>query len=108
MKMPKKKTGARKKAEKLKERQKNIRASSESRSIVQYPCNILMVCKLVCTNSCKLKIIHDLLLCMQECDKCQRYVVCEVNFTVCILYLMVSKYYYFLCCVILDPDYHVT
>ena len=47
--MPKKKTGARKKAEKLKERQKNIRASAESRSIVQYPCNILMVCKLALT-----------------------------------------------------------
>lgn len=41
--MPKKKTGARKKAEKQKERQKNIRTSAESRNIVQFPCNFLMV-----------------------------------------------------------------
>ncbi|XP_065900024.1 zinc finger protein 330-like [Dysidea avara] len=47
--MPKKKTGARKKAEKQRERQKEIRASQESRGIVQQPCNIHM-----------------------ECDKCQR------------------------------------
>lgn len=41
--MPKKKTGARKKAEKQRERQKGIRASTESRNIVQQPCNLLMV-----------------------------------------------------------------
>jgi len=41
--MPKKKTGARKKAEKQRERQKEIRASQESRGIVQQPCNIHMV-----------------------------------------------------------------
>ena len=41
--MPKKKTGARKKAEKQRERQKGIKAASESRSIVQRPCNQLMV-----------------------------------------------------------------
>ncbi len=41
--MPKKKTGARKKAEKQRERQKEIRASAESRSIVQQPCNLMMV-----------------------------------------------------------------
>lgn len=43
LKMPKKKTGARKKAEKQKERQKEIRASQESRGIVQQPCNLHMV-----------------------------------------------------------------
>ncbi len=41
--MPKKKTGARKKAEKQKERQKEIRTSSEARSLVQQPCNNIMV-----------------------------------------------------------------
>ena len=41
--MPKKKTGARKKAEKQKQRQKEIKAASESRSIVMAPCNTLMV-----------------------------------------------------------------
>ena len=41
--MPKKKTGARKKAEKQKVRQKEIRASQESRGIVQMPCNLHMV-----------------------------------------------------------------
>lgn len=43
LKMPKKKTGARKKAEKQRERQKEIRASQESRGIVQQPCNFHMV-----------------------------------------------------------------
>lgn len=43
LKMPKKKTGARKKAEKQRERQKEIRASQESRGIVQQPCNLHMV-----------------------------------------------------------------
>ena len=41
--MPKKKTGARKKAEKQKQRQKEIKAASESKSIVLNPCNTLMV-----------------------------------------------------------------
>lgn len=43
VKMPKKKTGARKKAEKQKKRQKGIRASVETRDIVQQPCDFLMV-----------------------------------------------------------------
>lgn len=47
--MPKKKTGAKKKADKQKERQKEIKSSSEAKSLVQHPCNKLM-----------------------ECDKCQR------------------------------------
>ena len=41
-KMPKKKTGARKKAEKQKERQRGIRASRE-RPITEYFCNVIMV-----------------------------------------------------------------
>ncbi len=41
--MPKKKSGARKKAEKQKERQKGIRTSTEARSLVQQPCNSMMV-----------------------------------------------------------------
>ena len=40
--MPKKKTGARKKAEKQKERQRGIRASRE-RPITEYFCNVIMV-----------------------------------------------------------------
>ena len=41
--MPKKKTGARKKAEKQRERQREIRTSSENKSIVEKPCNFIMV-----------------------------------------------------------------
>ncbi|CAG7824955.1 unnamed protein product [Allacma fusca] len=42
--MPKKKTGARKKAEKQKLRQKNIRTAKENRDIVEQPCNSSMEC----------------------------------------------------------------
>ena len=41
--MPKKKSGARKKAEKQKQRQKDIKASADCKSIVQRPCNSQMV-----------------------------------------------------------------
>ncbi|RXN09072.1 zinc finger protein 330 [Labeo rohita] len=47
--MPKKKTGARKKAESRKEREKQIRASRETVDVAKHPCNSSM-----------------------ECDKCQR------------------------------------
>jgi hypothetical protein len=40
--MPKKKTGQRKKAEKQKLRQKEIR--SQERSLVDFPCNFVMEC----------------------------------------------------------------
>lgn len=46
VKMPKKKTGAKKKSDKQKLRQKEIRASSEQRSIVEQPCNQQMVGRL--------------------------------------------------------------
>ncbi|XP_065346762.1 zinc finger protein 330 homolog [Cloeon dipterum] len=42
--MPKKKTGQRKKAEKQKLRQKEIRASKESRSVAEFACNQAMEC----------------------------------------------------------------
>lgn len=43
--MPKKKTGARKKADKMKQRQKEIQAGGiEKRSLVDFPCNTLMTC----------------------------------------------------------------
>lgn len=48
--MPKKKTGQRKKAEKQKLRQKEIRNAREHVDIAQHPCNLPM-----------------------ECDKCQKY-----------------------------------
>ncbi len=41
--MPKKKTAAKKKSDKQKLRQKGIRASSELKNIVEYPCNQSMV-----------------------------------------------------------------
>ena len=47
--MPKKKTGQRKKHEKQKARQKEIRTKGEHRSLVELPCNSNM-----------------------ECDKCER------------------------------------
>lgn len=42
--MPKKKTGARKKAEKQRLRQKGIRTAHMDRSIVEMPCNFIMEC----------------------------------------------------------------
>lgn len=41
--MPKKKTGQRKKAEKQRERQKNIRTSANERALADHPCNKTMV-----------------------------------------------------------------
>ena len=41
--MPKKKTGARKKAEKQKLRQKDIRSSEKYRNITEMACNFVMV-----------------------------------------------------------------
>ena len=41
--MPKKKTGARKKAEKQKDRQKLIREAAGRRDLVEYPSNFSMV-----------------------------------------------------------------
>ena len=41
--MPKKKTGARKKAEKQRERQKHIRTANQERSVAEKPCNFAMV-----------------------------------------------------------------
>lgn len=42
VKMPKKKTGQRKKAERQRERQKELR--NAEKSLAQLPCNFLMVC----------------------------------------------------------------
>lgn len=41
--MPKKKTGARKKAESRKEREKQIRANREHVEVAKHPCNVNMV-----------------------------------------------------------------
>ena len=41
--MPKKKTGQRKKAEKQKIRQKEIRSKKENLDLVKFPCNSVMV-----------------------------------------------------------------
>lgn len=43
--MPKKKTGQRKKAEKQKLRQKEIRESRENVELAKYPCNAAMECE---------------------------------------------------------------
>lgn len=53
--MPKKKTGQRKKAEKQKLRQKEIRTAKDNLDLAQVPCNAAM-----------------------ECEKCHRYVL--INF----------------------------
>ena len=45
--MPKKKTGARKKAEKQRERQKGIKNSKLTRAIVELPCNFQIVSTLL-------------------------------------------------------------
>lgn len=42
--MPKKKTGQRKKAEKQKARQKELKKARENRSLAELPCNANMVC----------------------------------------------------------------
>ena len=44
LKMPKKKTGQRKKAEKQRLRQKEIRASRDTRSVAEFACNQAMEC----------------------------------------------------------------
>lgn len=41
--MPKKKTGARKKAESRKEREKQIRANKDNVDVAKHPCNFAMV-----------------------------------------------------------------
>jgi NOA36 protein. len=41
--MPKKKTGQRKKAEKMKLRQKEIRSARDKMSVAEFPCNANMV-----------------------------------------------------------------
>ena len=76
--MPKKKTGARKKAEKQKQRQKDIKSASESRNIVQQPCNTQMV-GITSSSGCflmnsSLHVVHG---CIQECDKCKRFVLLD-------------------------------
>lgn len=43
--MPKKKTGARKKAENRKEREKQIRANRDHVEVAKHPCNVNMVCR---------------------------------------------------------------
>ncbi|KAH9631933.1 hypothetical protein HF086_000270 [Spodoptera exigua] len=58
--MPKKKTGQRKKAEKQKLRQKEIRNARENVDLAAHPCNIPM-----------------------ECDKCQKYLFVYITFTLC-------------------------
>lgn len=50
--MPKKKTGQRKKAEKQKQRQKEIRNAKDNLDLAQVPCNAAM-----------------------ECEKCHRYIL---------------------------------
>lgn len=48
--MPKKKTGARKKAENRKEREKQTRANREHVDVAKHPCNFNMVCNVdICT-----------------------------------------------------------
>lgn len=44
--MPKKKTGQRKKAEKQKERQREIRNAQHDRDLIKRPCNVEMVSRL--------------------------------------------------------------
>lgn len=44
--MPKKKTGQRKKAEKMRARQKGIRSAKDNLSLAKHPCNATMVNKL--------------------------------------------------------------
>lgn len=44
-KMPKKKTGQRKKAEKQKLRQKEIRTAKDNVNVAQHPCNAVMECE---------------------------------------------------------------
>jgi len=41
--MPKKKTGARKKADKQRQRQKDINSGEKSRELTKFPCNFIMV-----------------------------------------------------------------
>ena len=94
--MPKKKTGARKKAEKQKQRQKEIKAAAETKSLVLSPCNLLMV-RPSASKTCS--FILDIILCMlQECDKCKRYIYPAVVCCVVCAYCVCS------CCGYCYPD----
>ena len=55
--MPKKKTGARKKAEKQKQRQKDIQQGSKNVPITKFPCNFVMVRILLCILKKKIHLI---------------------------------------------------
>lgn len=55
--MPKKKTGQRKKAEKMRARQKGIRSAKDNLSLAKHPCNATMVNKLI-NNLCLLYIYY--------------------------------------------------
>lgn len=58
--MPKKKTGARKKAEKQKQRQKNIQSGEKRREdLTKAACNLIMVC---------FKSVYTVLFCVYKND----------------------------------------
>lgn len=57
--MPKKKTGARKKAESRKEREKQIRASRETVDVAKHPCNSSMVRVIKSLHTVKMSFIEE-------------------------------------------------
>lgn len=67
--MPKKKTGQRKKADKQKVRQKNIREAREHRSIVDQACNALMECD-KCKRTQKNRAFCYFCQCLQRLPQC--------------------------------------
>jgi len=54
--MPKKKTGQRKKAEKMRLRQKGIRSAKDNMPLAKHPCNATMVNKLFTNYTCLTEI----------------------------------------------------
>lgn len=56
--MPKKKTGQRKKAEKMRLRQKGIRSAKDNLSLAKHPCNASMVNKIIKYIICIYNILY--------------------------------------------------
>ncbi|KAF3852515.1 hypothetical protein F7725_005870, partial [Dissostichus mawsoni] len=78
--MPKKKTGARKKAESRKEREKQSRANRDVIDVAKHPCNFTMVCKTKCMKSSDCVVKHPglhttgMAMVGAVCDFCEAWV----------------------------------
>lgn len=80
--MPKKKTGQRKKAEKMRARQKGIRSAKDNLSLAKHPCNATMVNKLVNNFS----LLYIILLCYNKHSDGNYYNILKIKNVILIGY----------------------